>query len=56
MTAKELIKALSKLPEDKVCILVGEDGGWCNIEEVTECLSTIEIVTDCTPVFTSDRD
>lgn len=42
MTVKELIKALEKLPEDKVVVL--SDGlGWDNIGEVKEDGSTVSI-------------
>jgi len=54
MTKTELIKTLEDMDDDKVCILHHPDGGWSNIEEVTEDASTIKLTMADHPL--SDRD
>lgn len=44
MTLNDLNKRIKD--KDKVIVLVGEDGGWTNIELVEETLSTIDIKPD----------
>ena len=53
MTAKELIKALSTIDEDKIVVLT--DGhGWSNIDLVDEKQCVVEISMDMGPVFSSE--
>jgi len=55
MDVKDLIRKLREFPEDHVCVLVGLDGGWSNLESVKEKASTVELRMDSEIIFTSDR-
>lgn len=47
MTVEELIRALEKMPKDKIVVLTEPDGiGWDNIGHVIEDGSTVKITMD----------
>ncbi len=47
MTVEELIRALEKMPKDKIVVLTEPDGiGWDNIGRVIEDGSTVKITMD----------
>ena len=47
MSVEELIKALEKMPKDKIVVLTEPDGiGWDNIGKVYEEGSTVKITMD----------
>jgi hypothetical protein len=52
MTVKELIKALEKMPKEKVVVLTEPGGiGWDNIGKVYEEGSIVKITMDGNPPF-----
>ena len=47
MSVEELIRALEKMPKDKIVVLTEPDGiGWDNIGKVIEEGSTVKITMD----------
>jgi len=47
MSVEELIRALEKMPKDKIVVLTEPDGiGWDNIGQVIEDGSTVKITMD----------
>lgn len=47
MSVEELIRALEKMPKDKIVVLTEPDGiGWDNIGKVIEDGSTVKITMD----------
>ncbi len=47
MSVEELIRALEKMPKDKIVVVTEPDGiGWDNIGQVIEDGSTVKITMD----------
>jgi len=51
MTKTDLLKRLETMSDDKVIVFVDRQGGWANIEELTEKQCQIELTIEETPNF-----
>ena len=53
MTVKELITELQNFHEDKVVVICGESGGWCNIDSINAAI-TVNLMMEEDPVFSEN--
>jgi hypothetical protein len=52
MSVEELIRALEKMPKDKIVVLTEPDGiGWTNIGKVVEGECNVKIIEDDNGLF-----
>jgi len=54
MTKSDILKRLAPMDDDKVIIVIDRNGGWSNIEALTEKQSNIELSIEETPVFSEN--
>ena len=54
MLVSDMIKRLQQLDPDSVIVILHDDGGWCNIGEVTTHNGEPVITTDFTLPFSSE--
>lgn len=51
MTKTDLLKRLEPMRDDKIIVFVDSQGGWANLESLTEKQCQIELTIEETPVF-----